>query len=263
MTRVLVTGGTGRAGRHVVPRLLAAGCDVRVLSHTREGTIEGARYFKADLVSGEGVALGDAEVIVHCAGAPSFRKDQAMTANLIRAARELEPKPHLVKVSVVGADRVHVTSLADKAMFGYFGSMRTTEQAIEACGLPWTILRATQFYDAIVIVARAMTKLPVAPVASGVKFQPVDSRDVGERLAELALGEPAGIAPDLAGPKAYPMADLLRGYLRAVGKRRPLLPVRPVGKAARAVREGANLPGPDATIGSRTWEEFLEAGEFR
>jgi uncharacterized protein YbjT (DUF2867 family) len=75
---------------------------------------------------------------------------------------------------------------------------------------------------------------------------------------ELALGSPAGLAPDIAGPRAYPMADLVRAYLRAVGKRRPLLPVRLPGKAAAAVRAGANLNNERA-VGQLTWEEFLAA----
>ena len=79
---------------------------------------------------------------------------------------------------------------------------------------------------------------------------------MADRLAELALGPPAGLAPDLAGPRAYPMADLVRGYLRAAGKRRPIMAVRLPGQAARAVRAGANL-APDRAVGRRTWEEFL------
>ncbi len=259
MTPILVTGGTGRAGRPVVARLREAGRDLRVLSHTRRGTVDGVEYVHADLVTGEGAgdAVRGAGIIIHCAGAPSFRKDQAMTANLIRAAAGLDPAPHLVKISVVGAGRVPVAGPADKAMFGYFASMLASERAIEASGLPWTTLRATQFYDALVIVARAMARLPVVPVASGVRFQPVDTRDVADRLVELALGAPAGLAPDFAGPTAYPMAELLRDCLRAAGKRRPLVTVRLPGKAARAVRAGANLPAADATVGRRSWEEFL------
>jgi uncharacterized protein YbjT (DUF2867 family) len=157
---------------------------------------------------------------------------------------------------VVGADLVPVGRGLSKAMFGYFESMRIIERAVETSGPPWTILRATQFFDAVALVARALARLPVIPVASGVRFQPVDTGEVADRLVELALGPPTGLAADLGGPTAYPMADLVTGYLRAVGKRRPLIPVRLPGKIARAVREGANLPGPVAVLGRRTWEEF-------
>jgi uncharacterized protein YbjT (DUF2867 family) len=101
-----------------------------------------------------------------------------------------------------------------------------------------------------------MAKLPVIPVPAGVRFQPVDTGEVAARLAELALGAPAGLVPDIAGPEVHTMADLLRGYLRSRGKRRLLVPVRLPGKAARAVRAGANL-APDRAVGRRTWEDFL------
>jgi uncharacterized protein YbjT (DUF2867 family) len=259
MARVLVTGGTGRIGRPVIERLRDLDCDLRVLSHTREGVVDGVEYTRADLVTaeGSGEAVRGAAIIIHCAGTSNARADQAMTANLIHAARGLEREPHLIKISVVGADRVPVGRGLGKAMFGYFESMRIIERAIETSGLPWTILRATQFFELMALVARALARLPVVPVAAGVRFQPVDSGEVASRLVELALGAPSGLAPDLGGPAAYPMADLVDGYLRAVGRRRPLLPVWLPGQVARTVREGANLPAPGATLGHRTWEEFL------
>ena len=73
---------------------------------------------------------------------------------------------------------------------------------------------------------------------------------------ELALGTPAGLVPDMAGPRVYGMDELVRGYLRARRKHRPIVPVRLPGKAARAFRGGANL-APDRAVGRRTWEEFV------
>ena len=108
----------------------------------------------------------------------------------------------------------------------------------------------------ILIVAKALAKLPVIPAPTGSRFQPVDATEVAERLAELALGEPSGLVPDLAGPKIYTMAELVKSYLSAVGKHRPLVPVHIPGQAARAIRAGANL-APDRAVGKRTWEEFL------
>ena len=141
-------------------------------------------------------------------------------------------------------------------MFGYFASKLASERAIADSGLPWTTLRATQFYDAFSLVARQMAKLPVMPVTAGVRFQPVDTGEVAAQLAELALGAPTGLAPDIAGPRVYTMAELLRGYLQARGKHRLMLPLRLPGAAARAVRSGANL-APDRAVGHRTWEDFL------
>jgi uncharacterized protein YbjT (DUF2867 family) len=81
---------------------------------------------------------------------------------------------------------------------------------------------------------------------------------VADRLVELALGEPAGLVPPIAGPRVYDMADLVRGYLRATGKHRAIVRIPVPGKAAAAIRAGANL-APDRAIGRRTWEDFLAA----
>lgn len=254
-SRVLVTGGTGTLGRQVVPRLQEAGCDVRVLSRRARTAADGIEYATGDLSTGEGIAaaVDGAGIIVHCAG--SAQGDEGKARNLTRAASRSEVR-HLVNISVVGADRIPVASVLDRAMFGYFASKLAAEQVVAGSGLPWTTLRATQFYDLILMVARQMSRLPVTPVAAGFRFQPVDTGEVAARLVELALGPPAGLAPDMAGPRVYGMADLLRDYLRARGLRRPLVPVRIPGKAARAVRAGANLAsGP--VLGHRTWEDFL------
>src|SRR5712691_642203 len=254
-SRILVTGGTGTLGQHVVPRLRAAGCDVRVLSrHTREAA-DGVEYVTGDLLKDEGIqaAVDGAGIIVHCAG--GRKGDDEATRNLVRAASQAGTQ-HLVYISVVGADRIPVVSGVDRAMFGYFASKLAAERAVADSGLPWTTLRAAQFHDLQLTVAQQMTKLPVIPVPVGFRFQPVDVGEVAARLVELALGAPAGLAPDIAGPRVYRVADLLRGYLRARRKHRLMVPVRLPGKAARALRAGANL-APERAVGHRTWEDFL------
>jgi uncharacterized protein YbjT (DUF2867 family) len=97
--------------------------------------------------------------------------------------------------------------------------------------------------------------MPMLPVPSAIQFQPVDADEVAARLVE-ALGEPAGLVPDVGGPQVYGAADLFRGYLRAAQRRRLIMPVWLPGKAAREFRAGANL-APDQAVGHRTWEEFL------
>jgi len=254
---VLVTGGTGTLGRLVVARLRDAGRTVRVLTRGERAAEGDVAYVTGDLTTGEGVdgAVEGAEVIVHCAGTNTG--DDEKTETLVRAAARAGT-PHLVYISVVGADRVPVVSRIDRAMFGYFASKRAAEDVVAGSGLPWTTLRATQFHDLMFMTARQMAKLPVIPVPSGFRFQPVDTGEVADRLVELALGAPAGLVPDIAGPRVYAMSDLVRGYLQARGKHRPIVPVPAPGRAARAYRDGANL-APDRAVGRRTWEEFLAA----
>ncbi len=255
---IVVTGGTGGLGRRVVSRLRDTGRNVRVLSRHPGDSLEGVEYIAGDLVTNQGVeaAISGAEIVVHCAGVGKIKEDTAQAKNLIAAAK-LAGVRHLVGISVVGEERVPVRSAVDRLMFAYFASQRAKEQVIEQSALPWTNLRATQFYDGFILaMVRAMSKLPIVPLPAGTRFQPVDADEVADALAQLALGAPAGQVPDIAGPKIYDSESLLRGYLVAIGKRRPILNIRMPGAAAAAIREGANL-APDRAVGRRTWEEFL------
>jgi uncharacterized protein YbjT (DUF2867 family) len=252
---ILVTGGTGTLGRRLVPGLTEAGCAVRVLTRRGRADEDGVRYLAGDLATGEGIepAVDGVGTIVHCAG--GNKGDDVLTRNLVRAVSSRAGTPHLVYISVVGADRVPIVSAVDRAMFGYFGFKLASERIIAESGLPWTTLRATQFHDLILTTVRQLAKLPVVPAPVG-RFQPVETDEVAVRLVELALGQPAGLVPDLGGPRVYTVAELIRGYLRVTGRRRPILPIRMPGRAARAVRAGANLT-PQHAVGKRTWEEFL------
>jgi uncharacterized protein YbjT (DUF2867 family) len=255
--KVLVTGGTGTLGRLVVPRLQDAGCDVRVLSRQsreRGGDIE---FVTGDLASGVGVkaAVQGAEIIIHCAGSQKGDEDKA--SRLVHAASRAETR-HLFYISVVGADRIPISSGIDRAMFGYFESKLAAERVVAESGLPRTTLRSTQLYESMLLLAQQMAKLPVVPVPAGWKFQPIDAAEVADRLVGLALGTPSGLVPDMGGPCVYEMTELVRTYLQARGKHRLILPVWNPGKAAGVFRSGANLT-PSRAVGRRTWEEFLAA----
>jgi uncharacterized protein YbjT (DUF2867 family) len=253
-SRILVTGGTGTLGRLVVQRLWDTGCDVRVLSRRSREAEDSIEFVTGDLATGEGIepAVDGAGTIVHCAG--SSKGDEDKARNLVQAASQAGAE-HLVYISVVGADRIPIGSLVDRAMFGYFGSKLVAERIVADSGLPFTTLRATQFHDLILTVAQQMAKLPVVPVPAGFRFQPVEADEVAARLVELTLGEPAGRVPDMGGPWVYGAAELLRGYLRAT-QRRLIVPVWLPGRAAREFRAGGNL-APEQAVGHRSWEEFL------
>ncbi|MET7568083.1 NAD(P)H-binding protein [Streptomyces sp. NPDC005492] len=245
---ILVTGGTGTLGRHVVPLLRAAGHEVRVLSRQGRPAVDGVEYVTGDLLKDEGVAAAvtGTEIVLHLAGGQ--KGDDVATRNLMRAASKAGVR-HLVYISVVGADRVPLAWLRTKL---------DSERAIADSGIPWTTLRAAQFHELTLTMIEKMTRLPVLPVPGGLRLQPVDSREVAARLVELALGAPAGRVPDLAGPGLYDIAALAAPYLKLRGKRRrPTLPVRIPGKAGRAYRAGENLAVEGAEVGKVGWEDFL------
>jgi uncharacterized protein YbjT (DUF2867 family) len=256
MEPILVTGGTGTLGRHVVRRLSEAGRDVRVLTRRTDAHEAGVRFVTGDLLTGDGIdaAVEGVATIIHCAG--SNTGDEVATQQLVDAAVRAD-RPHLVYISVVGAQRVPVSGRIDRMMFSYFDMKRQAEEVVAGSGLPWTTIRATQFHDLVLKVVEALAKLPVVPVPSGIAFQPVDTDEVAAHLVELASGRPSGLVPDIAGPSAYTTAELMRTYLAAIQRRRPLVPLRLPGKAAAALRAGANL-APEQAVGTRTWEQFLE-----
>jgi uncharacterized protein YbjT (DUF2867 family) len=245
---VLVTGGTGRLGRSVVARLVAAGQDVRVLARNQREFQPQVTFFTGDLRRGEGIepAVYGAGVIINCA--TSTKGDAEVTTNLATAAAKVG-SPHFVQPSIVGIDST--------AQWGYVKTKLEVERIVENCGLPWTILRVTQFYNYCFEFTRKLAKFPlVAPVPGGFRIQPVDSRDVAARLVELALDEAAGRAPDMSGPEITSAEDQLRSYLAATHQRKPVVPLPLPG--TKAVRNGGLLPPPVHTEGVRTWDEFLE-----
>lgn len=246
---ILVTGGTGTIGCRVVPLLQAAGSKIRVLSRHADDRGDGVEYLAVDLLTGEGLdqALDGVDVVLHLAGGP--KGDEIGTRNLVAAAEHAKVG-HLVHISVTAVDQLPLT---------YFTSKLGAEQAVRGSSVPWTVLRVAQLHDFAWNAVRTMAKLPVLPVPGGLRFQPVDSRDVAERLAELTLGEPQGLVPDLVGPKVYSLAELARDYLRTTRKRRLSLPIRVPGKAGKVYRAGGNLTLTGATVGTHTWEEFVAA----
>jgi uncharacterized protein YbjT (DUF2867 family) len=245
---ILVTGGTGVLGREVVDRLVAAGRQVRVVSRNPPAVpMAGAEWIKTDLLTGEGLpaAVRGIGVIVHCATSQNRVKDVIAATNLIEVAHR-EGAPHLIYISIVGVDRVP---------YPYYKGKFETEKLIEQSGLPFTILRATQFHDLLRTLFAWTAKFPVM-FTPALSFQPVDVAEVADRLAELAVGSPAGRVDDMGGPQVRRAADLARAYLSATQRRRFVLGVRLPGKAFAAFRQGGHL-APDHAVGRRTFEQYL------
>ncbi|MFK4101756.1 SDR family oxidoreductase [Streptomyces sp. NPDC019531] len=244
MTTILVTGGTGTLGRLVTERLRADGHGVRVLSrHSPE--------YGVDLREGGSAldaAVAGVGTIVHCA-TTQRGGDERSARNLLDAARRAGV-PHLVYISIVGVDRVP---------FPYYRTKLDVERMIEESGLGWTILRTTQLHDLLVMLFRGLAKLPVVFVPAGVRDQPIEVAEVAGRLAELAVGAPAGRVEDMGGPEVRTFADLARSYLRAAGRKRPVVGVRLFGKAYREFRAGGHL-APEQAVGKGTFEGYLRAG---
>lgn len=248
MVKTLVTGGTGALGRQVVPLLAERGAEVRILSR-RPRQVVGVEVVRGNMVTGEGLAeaVRDVDVLVHCASDPRhWHGDVEGTSRLLEMAKEAG-RPHVVYVSIVGVDRIP---------YGYYRAKLAAETLVRDCGLPWTLLRATQFHDLVLQIVTALAKPPVVVVPQGMATQPVDTREVAQRLTSLALGEPTGRVPDFGGPRVWSIGEAARAYLAAADSRRRIVGVPLPGRTARAFRAGWNLVR-DGETGTRTFEEFL------
>ena len=246
--KVLVTGGTGVLGEQLVRRLRGR-AEVVVLSRRPP---DWPGFLRGDLETGEGLAeaLDGVDVIAHCASSADYRRperDVVATRRLIEAARP--GSPHLVYISIVGVDRIG---------FGYFKAKLAAERLVEDSGLPWTVLRTTQFHNLALRFLQLMTKLPVAIVPRGFQGQPVDAGEVADRMAELVLGPPAGRVPDLGGPRVEDTESMVRSYLALTGRRRLVLLVPLPGKLAAGFRAGHHL-ARNGQRGTRTFADYLRS----
>ncbi|HLJ80025.1 MAG TPA: NAD(P)H-binding protein [Ktedonobacterales bacterium] len=252
MQQILVTGGAGHLGRLVVQRLSAGGYPVRGMSRRAEpgGDWQGVEWKQADLKTGAGLteAVQGMDVVVHLAGKGNWQVDVEGTRRLLEAAREAHVS-HVVFISVVGIDKVPWAGGKAKL---------AAEDLIEQSGIPWSILRATQFHYGIDVIMRFLTRLPlVALLPTDLPLQPVAEEEVARRLVEIVQAGPSGRLPDMGGPRVYTSGELARLWLRQRGMRRTLIPLWLPGKMARALRQGGNTCPQQAT-GTVSWEAWLQ-----
>ncbi len=249
MTReLLVTGATGTLGRQVVGASTAAGHHVRALSRRDHVGYTGVHWYQGDLLAGAGLeaAVDGVDVIVHCATQGIGDKDVVSVKNLIAAARRAGVA-HIVHVSIVGIDRIPLP---------YYKTKLRVEHELAGSDVGHTVLRATQFHDLINTIFAIQRFSPLLWALRGVRFQPIDTRDVSARLVELIDAEPAGRVADIGGPEVREHADLGRAYLASRQSRRRVVGVPVPGRIVSGYRSGANL-APDNPVGTITFEDYL------
>lgn len=227
---------------------------MRVLTRRAGGEPGPFRRMVGDLLTGDGLssAVDGVDLVVHCATTLG-KRDIPATRRLVEAARRTGENPHLLYVSIVGIDRIGLP---------YYRSKLACEGVIAESGLPWTIQRATQFHDLLATVFAWQRWSPVTVTARGIRFQPIDTRDVAARLATLASADPSGHAPDIGGPQTLDMRDMARAYNVASRRRRRVVSVRVPGAVARQFAAGYNL-APKNASGTITFGRFLAAGGAR
>jgi uncharacterized protein YbjT (DUF2867 family) len=241
--KIVVAGGTGVLGRHVVERARAAGHTVVPLS----------RSTGQDVVAGTGLAeaMSGADVVIDVSNVPTLATKKSVdffrcaTGNLL-AAEEAAGVGHHVAVSIIGIDAETT---------GYYAGKLEQERLVTSGPVPWTLLRATQFHEFVPqVLQRTVGPLVLLPA---MRTATVAAAEVAQALVALSDGPAHGRAPDLGGPEEAELADLVERYLAAKGRRRRVVRLPLPGAAGRRMRQGAFLPGPGADRGKQTFDEWL------
>jgi uncharacterized protein YbjT (DUF2867 family) len=244
MTTTLVTGATGTLGTPTVTRLRATGHHVRALSRR-----SGLGLTTGDLLTGAGLreALNGVDTVVHLATGPRGKGDVEAARTLLQAVADAGVR-HLVLISIVGIDDIPLSYYRDKVVI---------ERLVRESGLPFSLLRATQFHSFVEALFTAQRAFPVV-AAPTFPLQPVAVEEVADRLVELAGAAPAGRVADIGGPEQRSVPDLARLWAQVTGTRRPIVPLALPGKLFAAYREGSALvPGP--AYGRQTFADHLAA----
>jgi len=248
---VLVTGGTGALGREVVIDLRGAGHRVRILSR-KSGT--GTDWVQGNLATAAGLdrAVADMDAIVHAASASArlwrlHATDVRGTRRLLEAAKRAHVR-HLVYISIVGMEGVD---------YPYYRQKLAAETIVREGIVPWSILRATQFYTLMETYLGTFCKLPrLAAVPFGWQFQPVDARDVAARLTDVTTGEPAGMLPDFGGPEIRTLKSLADSWLKARPLNKRLVNLNVPLRFSAQFAQG-KLLAPKHKDGRITFEQYL------
>jgi len=244
--KIVVIGGTGLIGSKVVAILRQAGHEVIAAS---PGT-------GVNSITGEGLsqAMAGTQVVVDLANSPSF-EDKAVLEffetsgrNLLAAEAEAGVRHH-VCLSIVGTDRTPDN--------GYFRAKVAQEKLIEASGIPYTIVRSTQFLEFLGGIAASSAEGDKVRISTGL-FQPIAADDVAAIVADVALAKPANGIVEIAGPERAPFNEIIARYLKAVGDPREVVGDAEARYFGGLVEERSLVPLGEARLGPTRFEDWLK-----
>ncbi len=257
MTKVLVTGGAGMLGHKVAKELTETGYSVRIMSRKQEPTnlLSATEWAQADLETGQGIAdaVAGIDVVVHAASSPfkhTRRIDVDGTRLLLEQAR-VAGVAHVIYISIVGIDRIP---------YYYYRAKLAAEELVKNSGIPWSVLRATQFHYLVDLFFHAATKVPfVTLLPTDLQCQSIAESEVASRLCEIAVAGPSGRLADLGGPEVQTAGEMVRTWFMLRGLHRRVLPLHVPGKVAQGFRRGDNTCPDQPVRGHITWAEWVQS----
>ena len=246
--KIVVIGGTGLIGSKTVAILRQRGHEV-VAASPQSGV---------NTITGEGLkgALAGAQVVIDLANSPSF-EDKAVLEFFETSERNLLPAEtaagvgHHVALSIIGIDR------SDN---GYFRAKVAQEKLIVASGVPYTIIRSTQFLEFLGGIAASSADGNVLRIPPGL-FQPIAADDVAPFVAEAALAAPRNGIIEIAGPERAPFNEIVARYLKAVGDPRQVVSDPEARYFGGRVEERSLVPLGEARLGRIGLDEWLRRSQ--
>jgi len=243
--KIVVIGGSGLIGKKVVLNLRQRGHEVVAASPSTG----------VNTVTGEGLtqSLAGAQVVVDVANAPAWEDNAVLSffetsgRNLL-AAEAAARVGHHVALSVVGTDRLLAS--------GYFRAKLAQEKLIKASPIPYTIVRATQFFEFVGGIAQFSTEGQTVRLPP-VLMQPIASEDVAAVMADVALAEPLNGTVELAGPEPLRLDDLVRQFLIATSDARTVIADPKALYYGIAVDDRSLTPGNNPRLGSTRFADWL------
>jgi len=243
--KVVVIGGTGLIGSKVVKNLRDLGHEVLAASPSQG----------VNTLTGEGLAeaLAGAQVVVDLANSPSFEDNAVMeffqtAGHNLLAAEAAAGVGHHIALSVVGTDRLQAS--------GYFRAKLVQEKLIKDSGIPYTIIRATQFFEFVSAIAQGSFEGEKSRISNAM-MQPIVSDDVAEAVTKVATAEPLNGTVELAGPEKIRMDDLVRQHLTAHGDNREVITDAAAGYFGTPVDDQSLTPGANPLLGKTRYAEWL------
>lgn len=262
MNKALITGGTGVLGttlvrkfqQHQLDFLTISRKEKRIEHYTDVKIIPDLPWKRADLLTGEGLsaALHGINIVIHLASAPREKGEEnpEITAmrQLVRAcqANQIE---HLIYISIVGVDKVPLP---------YYQAKRAAEQVLQQSGVPYTILRATQFHEFADFMIGQMMRYPIGLVPKKFKVQPISLDATAEALLQIAQDKPQNQILNLGGREVLALGDMVKRWkqYRAIAK--PVLNLPIVNPLMRTIATGGLTCPSNRAMDSITWENYLQ-----
>ena len=249
--KIVVIGGTGLIGSKLVNKLGKRGHQA-VAASPKSGV---------NTVTGEGLAdaLEGAQIVVDVANSPSFEANAALAffenaGRNLAAAETRAGVGHHVALSVVGTDRLLES--------GYFRAKLAQEKLIKASGIPYSIVRATQFFEFIGAIAEAGAVGQTVHVPSAL-VQPIAADDVATALTDVTLSQPANGTVEVAGPEPFQIDEIVRQFLEVQSDPREVITDEAAGYFGVKLNRMSLMPGEQARLAPTRFGDWLRASAPR